>query len=45
MYNETLKAMEGENHFEIDVARLSAGIYIVNFQMEDSNRQIRVVLE
>jgi len=45
MYNEDRTAAEGENTMEINVSGMSSGIYMLNFQMGDSNEQIRVVVE
>ena len=36
---------EGENHVELNVKGLASGVYMLNFQMGDSNEQIRVFVD
>ena len=45
VYNESRTSSEGENHVELNVSGFASGIYMLNFQMGDSNEQIRVVIE
>ena len=45
VYNADRTAVEGDNKMDINVQGLSSGIYMLNFQMGDSNKQIRVVIE
>ena len=45
VFGDENTSAEGENHVELDVKGLASGIYMLNFQMGDTNEQIRVFVE
>ncbi|MES1224436.1 MAG: T9SS type A sorting domain-containing protein, partial [Bacteroidota bacterium] len=45
VYQEGNIAIEGENQMVMNVSNLVAGIYMINLQMTDFNKQIRLMVE